>query len=138
MLVRDCMTANPSVCATTDPVVAVAKHMKAQGIGCMPVIDRTGPAGIITDRDITLRCVAGDLDPRDTPVGRIMSTEPLCVRPDVEAAECLEMMRNKGVRRLLVIDDHGATSGIVSLSDLANGDLGHEQVGRTLHDICKG
>ena len=121
MKARELMTARPVVMTPDDQVSAAAELMKYHNVGAIPVVaDRQGRklVGLVTARDITVRCVArhrgGDCSVRDT-----MTPGPLLtVGPEAEAAELAEAMRRANVRRVPVVTDGGAIVGIVSQVDL--------------------
>jgi CBS domain-containing protein len=79
------------------------------------------PEGIVTDRDIVLRCVAEELHPEKTKVARVMTTEVHTIHEDVSVEVALEEMADKEVRRLVVVNDAGRVAGIVSLDDFLEG-----------------
>jgi CBS domain-containing protein len=86
------------------------------------VVDETGkgrvPAGILTDRDIVVAVVAREVDPRALTAGDVMSNDLATVRPTDSAADALERMRRRGVRRLPVVAENGTLAGIVTIDDL--------------------
>jgi CBS domain-containing protein len=121
MLARDIMTANP-VCATpADSVQNVATLMRDQRCGCLPVVkghrDRT-LVGIVTDRDLALRVLAL-AKPPDTPVSDVMSTGVSCCLNDARVEEVEQIMIQRQVRRVPVLDTTGACLGIIALGDIA-------------------
>ncbi|MBR4056827.1 MAG: CBS domain-containing protein [Oscillospiraceae bacterium] len=102
-----------------EPVSAAARLLKNHNIGSVPVCSGDGKLrGIVTDRDIVLRCVAADADPNTTPVKEIMSRGILTAQPFDDAEKAAELMSQDQVRRLPVLDN-GRLVGIVALSDLA-------------------
>jgi CBS domain-containing protein len=115
-------------------VLAAAQQMAAQEVGTLVVTDGGGrPAGIVTDRDIVIRCVAEGLPLEDTKVSEIMTQSPVTVWEDTEAEAALETMANQEVRRLVVLDEAERVVGIVSLDDFLEGLMAaSEDVGRLL------
>ena len=102
-----------------EPVSAAARLLKSHNIGAVPVCSGDGKLrGIVTDRDIVLRCVAADADPNTTPVKEIMSRGILTAQPFEDAEKAAMLMSQDQVRRLPVLDN-GRLVGIVALSDLA-------------------
>ena len=102
-----------------EPVSAAARLLKSHNIGAVPVCSGDGKLrGIVTDRDIVLRCVAADADPNTTPVKEIMSRGILTAQPFDDAEKAAMLMTQYHVRRLPVLDN-GRLVGIVALSDLA-------------------
>jgi CBS domain-containing protein len=99
----------------------VAKLMRQSHVGSVVVIDPPGsriPAGIVTDRDIVVEAVAADLDPRTLTAGEIMSRNLVTAAEGDDASWSLKVMRDRGIRRLPVIDAAGELTGIVALDDL--------------------
>ncbi|MGE0160382.1 MAG: CBS domain-containing protein [Gemmatimonadales bacterium] len=122
---------------TTHPdtnVLAAARQMAAQEVGTLVVTDAGGrAAGILTDRDIVVRCLAEELAPENTAVSEIMTREPVTVWEDTEVEAALEKMADEEVRRLVVLDDAERVVGIVSLDDFLEGIMAaSEDVGRLL------
>jgi CBS domain-containing protein len=115
-------------------VLAAARQMAAQEVGTLVVTEGGGrPAGIVTDRDIVVRCVAEGLPLEDTEVSEIMTRDPIAVFEDTEVDVALERMADHEVRRLVVLDEAERVIGIVSLDDFLEGIMGaSENVGRLL------
>ena len=74
--------------------------------------------GIVTDRDIVVRCVAEGKNPTKTKVSEIFTTEPTTLSPDDSLDDAVDALREAHVRRLPVVED-GRVAGIVSIGDLA-------------------
>lgn len=115
-------------------VLAAAQQMAAQEVGSLVVTDSGGrPAGIVTDRDIVVRCLAEELPPGETTVSEIMTPGPVTVWEDTEVEAALETMADKEVRRLVVLDEAERAVGIVSLDDFLEGIMAQSvEVGRLL------
>jgi CBS domain-containing protein len=108
------------VCAAADiPVVAAAKLMRQYHVGDVVVTQNHGgkriPSGIITDRDIVLAVVAPELAPDTITVGDIMRTDLMTAGEVEDVFDAIQRMRDKGVRRMPVVDADGGLAGIVSL-----------------------
>jgi len=115
-------------------VLAAAQQMAAQEVGSLVVTDSAGrPAGMVTDRDIVVRCMAEGLPAEHTKVSEIMTQRPVTVWEDTEVGAALEKMADQEVRRLVVLDDAERVVGIVSLDDFLEGIMeASEDVGRLL------
>jgi CBS domain-containing protein len=105
------------------PLVAAAKRMREQHVGCLVVVDsradgRRRAVGMLTDRDIVTAVVARDVAPPTLRVGDVMSTEIVTVQDADPFAEVLATMRRKGLRRLPVLDTQGLLVGLLTLDDL--------------------
>ena len=83
--------------------------------------DEAAVEGFITDRDIVVQAVAQDLSPRETTVGEVMTPMVATVPATAELLEAIEMMRNAGIRRLVVTNGENQISGIVSMDDVIDG-----------------
>ena len=136
MKVSDAMTRQVSIARPTDTVREVALTMAKVDSGVAPVVDDGKVVGLVTDRDIVLRVVAEGLG-FDGPVSEVMTSgEVLSVKEDDVLADATAKMANHQVRRLVVLNDAGALSGILSLGDVAK-DYGAKQVGKTLEEISQ-
>ena len=103
-------------------VVAAAQLMRTHHVGDLVVVEekngRKHPAGIVTDRDIVVEVVAAGVNPESLKVGDIMGPEVATVRESEGLFEALRYMRDKGVRRMPVVDREGGLVGILTLDDL--------------------
>ena len=103
-------------------VAAAAQLMRTHHVGDLVVVEkkagRTLPAGIVTDRDIVVEVVAAGVNPDALKVGDIMGPEVATVRECEGVFEALRYMRDKGVRRMPVVDGEGGLVGILTLDDL--------------------
>ncbi len=98
------------------PVAEVARLMAADGVHAVVVVDEERCVGIVTDRDLVIRVLAPGL-PADTPVGSVMTADPVTVE-GTEPVDAVQMMlRHHGVRQI-PLTDHGRLVGIVALDDL--------------------
>src|ERR1700750_945932 len=115
---RDIMSAPPVCMAPGESVSAAAMAMKRHGIGTVLVQTGGRLSGLITDRDITVRGLAENRDPRTTRIGDICSSEPGWLGPDDDGHEAARLVRERAVRRIPVLQD-GTPVGVVSIADLA-------------------
>ncbi|ENZ82711.1 MULTISPECIES: CBS domain-containing protein [Caulobacter] len=136
MKVSDAMTSQVSVARPTDSIRKVAETMAKVDSGVVPVVDDGKVVGLVTDRDIVLRVVAEGRS-FDSAVSEVMSDgEVLSVKEDDVLADATAKMANNQVRRLVVLNDAGNLTGILSLGDVAK-DYGAKQVGKTLEEISQ-
>lgn len=134
MKVSDAMTGQVTTAAPTDTVRKVAQMMAHVETGAVPVVDSGKVVGLVTDRDIVLRVVAEGRS-FDSPISEAMTDgEVHSVKEDDVLADATAKMASHQVRRLVVLDDSGALTGILSLGDVAK-DYGAKQVGKTLEEI---
>ncbi|MBM7082905.1 CBS domain-containing protein [Micromonospora sp. WMMD734] len=101
-----------------DTLAAAAQEMRDSAIGDVVVTNGDDVVGIVTDRDITVRGVAEDLDPNRARLNEITSRDVITVSQYDDAVAAADLMRTYAVRRLPVIDD-GRLVGLVSMGDLA-------------------
>ena len=116
--VRDIMSAAPVCMAPGESVSAAASAMKQHGIGTVLVLTDGRLSGLVTDRDITVRVLAENRDPRATRIGDICSGELVVLDPDDDLAQAARLVRDRAVRRMPVLRD-GTPVGVVSIGDLA-------------------
>lgn len=104
------------------PVIEAARLMRQYHVGDLVVVNEPSglrrPVGIVTDRDIVIEVVAMEVAPEALRVGDIMSAELATVRETEGVFETIRYMRDKGIRRLPVVDRDGWLQGIVTLDDL--------------------
>lgn len=122
MKARDLMTGNPAVVTPEDPVRLAAELMRDRNVGSIPVVaDRESMRlhGIVTDRDLALRCLAAGRA-GECLVGEVMTAMGLeTVAPDADQQEVLDLMKRDQVRRVPVVEDGGRLVGIIAQADLA-------------------
>ena len=122
MKCSEVMTVNPSCCLTTDTVYQAARLMKSEDVGSIPILnDSEGRRleGIITDRDIVLKVVAEERDPKNTRVSEVMTTDVVTCRINDDLDQTLHLMEEHQVRRIPIVNDNGQLAGIVSQADVA-------------------
>ena len=136
MNVRDVMTARPRCGAPDMPLSQVAELMETQDIGAIPILDGDQLVGMITDRDIVVRAVAKEKDPREMPSRAISSSELVTVGPDQDLSDALHLMAQHQLRRLPVVDDGNRLVGVVSQADIALEAKG-QSVGEMVAEISK-
>lgn len=135
MQVRDLM--NPSVVsiAPGESAALAARLLSRHNLGALPVCGEDGGLrGIVTDRDIVLRCVAAEEDPGKTQVKDIMTRNCAVVSPEDDAREAARLMAEKQVRRLPVLEGNSVV-GMVSLGDLARSHRCDMEAGKALSEI---
>lgn len=107
------------IASEDESVRAVAQRMAKEDVGTVVVLDRARrPVGVLTDRDVALRCVAEGRDPERTTVRAAMTAPVTCVRETTPIEDALSRMAGAQVRRLVVVDAAGGLVGILSLDDV--------------------
>jgi CBS domain-containing protein len=134
---RDIMTSEVESIRPDAPLREAAEKMKRLDVGVLPVCTGRHLEGIITDRDITIRAVADGCDPMRTRVGEIMTGECVTCHPETSISDAANLMKEKQIRRLLIVDQNDELCGIVSLGDMAV-DYGHDKLtGSVLKDVSE-
>ncbi|MGO4901604.1 CBS domain-containing protein [Bacillus sp. GM2] len=133
MKLKDIMTTNAECCEPSAPIAEIAGKMRDYNVGSIPVCENGNLTGIVSDRDIVIRCVAEN--ETDAAARDIMSTRMVTGRPDMSAEEAGDLMAEHQIRRLPIVED-GRLVGIVALGDLSvsNAD---EKAGEALSEISK-
>ena len=110
-----------SIIATMDAessILDAAKVMSEKNIGAMIIVDKNSViVGIVTERDMTQRVLAKEVDPKINPVKSIMTSKPDTLSPDDSAADALELMQARKYRHLPV-EENGRCIAVVSIRDL--------------------
>jgi CBS domain-containing protein len=119
MKIKDCMSKNWNIVGPETSIAELAKMMRDQDFGFMPVAENDRMIGVVTDRDIVLRCVARGADPIATNVRNVMTARTYYCFDDQTIDEVLDNMSEIQVRRLPVVNRQKRLVGIVSLGDLA-------------------
>jgi CBS domain-containing protein len=136
MKVRDIMTSRVTFARPDDSIAYAARQMAEEDVGALPIVAEGGVIGMVTDRDIAVRSVAGAITPQ-AEVRRIMTDPVVCCSPDDELEHAIELMSNEQIRRLPVCDAGGKLIGIVALADAAHRDPNKKEVGEALDEICE-
>lgn len=123
MNVRELMTSNPATCTRDTSLQEAARMMVECDCGAIPVVESNGqrgkPVGIITDRDITIRIVAEGKNPIEKSVRDAMTDSAVTIGPDESLERCAQLMEEKQLRRMLVVDESGTLVGIIAQADIA-------------------
>jgi signal-transduction protein with cAMP-binding, CBS, and nucleotidyltransferase domain len=100
------------------PIAELAQQMRDEKVGSVVITNDDSLAGIVTDRDLTVRVLAEGTDPGDQTANDVMSTELCAVGPDTGFYEAAQMMSENGVRRLPICDENDELVGIITADDL--------------------
>lgn len=104
-------------CQPDAPIKDVAAKMKDDNVGAILIVEKDKPLGIVTDRDIVLRCVCDGIS-FDTPVEQIMTKSVDVVTEDQGLYDVIRLMHDKEVRRVPVVDRSGKALGLLSFGDI--------------------
>jgi CBS domain-containing protein len=116
------MTREPAVCEPGDSVVQVAEIMKREDVGSVPVVESKSSrrlAGIVTDRDLVVKVLAGGRAIDAATARDAMTSHPASVREDDDVSKAVALMAERQVRRMPVVDGDGRLSGIIAQADVA-------------------
>lgn len=104
------------------PITEAVHVMREHHVGNVVVVEEGAkgriPVGILTDRDVLLSVVARQIEVDALVADDVMSTDLLCAREEEEVLDVIACMRERGVRRVPVVDAEGNLVGIVTLDDL--------------------
>lgn len=132
---RDIMHAGATCVRDRETLTAAAQHMRDLGIGALPICgDDDRLHGMITDRDIVIKCLAAEKDPATTTAGELAQGSAYHVKADAGIEEMLNVMEEHQVRRLPVIENHRLV-GIVSEADIAR-NLPEHEIASFVKAIC--
>lgn len=119
-------------------VLDAAKTMNQRRIGAVVVTEGERVVGIFTERDILNRIVAAGKDPKTTPVGEVMTSPMACCRRDTSLADCKNVMSQKRIRHLPVVED-GKLYGMISMGDILASEVSDKQAAiEYLHEYLHG
>src|SRR5216110_2006744 len=128
ILVRHAMTESPTAIRPDMNAADAAGLMRSEDVGAIPVIEDRKLLGLVTDRDLVIRVIAGRKDPTEVKVRDIMTASPVTVSPDTRLSEARQLMERHKVRRLPVTKGDELV-GILSLGDVAWADASTREVG---------
>jgi FOG: CBS domain len=134
MKVREIMTTNVECIAPETTIQDAAERMKSLDVGFLPICEKDRLIGTLTDRDIVIRGIADNHDNKTTARTVMTSDVYFCFETD-DIEKCAEHMKDKDVRRMLVLDKGKRLVGIVSLGDLSKAQ--QEAAGDALKDISE-
>lgn len=118
-LVRDLMTKTVRTVTPDTPVCDVARMMRDEDAGIMPVVHDGRVMGVITDRDLATRVMAERKDITTTRASEVMSEDIHVCSPDDRLTEAVRVMGEENVRRLPVVDRDDRLKGMLSMTDVA-------------------
>jgi len=137
---KDVMTRNPVSARPEDTVASVARLMKENDIGPVPIVENQKSkrlVGIVTDRDLALKVVAEGRDPETTPVKQVMTTSVITCRGDDDIETALDAMSTQQLRRIPVVDDGNLLLGIIAQADIATRMNEPEKTAEVVKDISE-
>jgi CBS domain-containing protein len=119
MKIKDVMTSGVECVRPETTLQEAAAKMKSLNVGPLPVCEGDRPVGIVTDRDIVIRAIADGRDPRTTRIADVMTREVVTVKETDDVKDAARLMKDRQIRRVVVIGNDSRVCGIVSLGDIA-------------------
>ena len=137
MKVRDAMAKTVTTARKDEPVIDVAKKMKQEDAGFIPVVEDGGRLiGVITDRDIVIRCLAEGHDPRNESAEHVMSKQVTTITPEDDLKDAAVKMEDQEIRRLAVTEG-GRLVGVLSHGNLVQA-IGGATAERVTEGVTRG
>ena len=119
MKIKEVMTSGVECVRPETTLQEAASRMKSLNVGPLPVCEADRPVGIVTDRDIVVRAIAEGRDPRTTRVQDVMTKDVATVKETDDVKEAARLMKERQIRRIVVVGGDQKVVGIVSLGDIA-------------------
>ncbi|PTL76581.1 CBS domain-containing protein [Vitiosangium sp. GDMCC 1.1324] len=135
-LIREVMTRDVEVINPNDTLRDAAEKMRTLNVGAIPVCDGQRVVGMITDRDVVVRAIALGKDPNSTQVADAMSPGIEYAFDDDDVDTVLNRLKEKQIRRIIVVDRSKKLVGVASLGDLT-GEVSERKVGEALEGISE-
>jgi len=137
MKTQEIMTRKVHVAEPTLPIAKAAQKMRELNIGFLPICENDKLIGTVTDRDITIQSVAQGRDPRLASVREIMSQQVFYCFEDDDIEHAAEHMKEREVRRLVILSREKRLVGVISLGDIARASGEQQLAGETLGQIAE-
>jgi CBS domain-containing protein len=119
LLVRDAMRTDVETIPVNALLSEASERMRASNVGVLPVRSGDAIVGLVTDRDITMRVSAEGYSPSHTTVHAAMTTDYSYCFDNQELAEAAKIMKDRRIRRLIVLDGDRRLVGLLSVEDIA-------------------
>lgn len=138
MKIRDIMTRDVEIVRADTSLSDAARMMRDADTGFLPVGEADRLIGTVTDRDMVVRVIAEGRDPATASVRDAMTDELVFCYEDQDTSDAAQVMAERQVRRLPIVDRDKRLVGIVSQGDLATRTSDDDLVGQTVEDISEG
>lgn len=137
MQLAEIMTATLETVGAEQSIRDAARKMASLDVGILPIVENERAVGIVTDRDIIIRGLAAGVDIDKTPVREVMTRDMWCLPQDRDVQEAAQLMEEKQIRRILVLNEEGQITGILSLGDLAVRNSDQELSGEVIERVSE-
>ena len=135
MKIREIMTTNVECVPPDTGIQELANRMKTLDVGFIPICENDRLAGTVTDRDIVVRCLAEGKDTGTCQASDIMTEDVFWCFEDQDVKDVAERMRDKDVRRMLILNKGKRLVGVVSIGDISK--VEEKETAKTLKDIAE-
>lgn len=136
MQIKDIMTRSVDSITPDTPIHQIARKMRDDDVGALPVVENGKILGVVTDRDIVIRGIAENgAGLSEKTADKVMTRDVLRCREDQSLDDLQKEMQSGTVRRMVVTDSEDKLVGMVSLGDLARNEA--RKAGEALRDISK-
>lgn len=135
MTLKEIMTQDVESIPADTTIHNAAQKMASLNVGVLPVVDGEELVGVITDRDIAIRAVAEGMEPDVATVRDVMTASAECCHDEDQVERAAELMEQRQIRRVLVVDEDDCLCGIVSLGDLATRTGDHDLPEEVLEEV---
>jgi len=135
MRIREIMTANVECVSPDTGITELANKMKVLDVGFLAICENDRLAGTVTDRDIVIRGIAGGCDLNTCKAHDIMTPEVFWCYEDDDVKDVARKMRDKEVRRMLILNQRKRLVGVVSIGDISK--VEEKESGKILRDITQ-
>jgi len=117
-MLREIINRNP-VCVTSDMTARdMADLMEIHNVGSVIVLQEGKPVGIVTDRDLVIRCLSKNRDSNLCTASDIMTRAPRTMKETDGLYDCIRVMREAQIRRMPIVDEEGTITGIITFDDI--------------------
>ena len=119
---KEVMTHDPICCHPAEPVTRAAALMRDHDVGSIPVVESSGSkrlVGIVTDRDLVVKVLAKGHGVEAATVGEAMTSNPTSCGEDEDVERAVQLMKERQVRRMPIVDGGGSLVGIIAQADIA-------------------
>jgi CBS domain-containing protein len=137
--IKEIMSQKIKCCTPDSSLQEVAQMMKESDCGEIPVVENREnqkPVGVITDRDITIRSLGVGKNPMDLKARDCMTSKVISTSENSSVEDCLKLMEENQIRRLVVTDKEGRCCGLISQADIARS-LGEAEAGKLIKEISR-
>jgi CBS domain-containing protein len=137
MKVSEILTPDPQCVSPDTTLTTAAQKMKSLDVGLLPICQEDRLVGTVTDRDIVVRAIATGVNPNTTTIRDVMSPEVVYCFEDEEVEEAAQLMEQRQIRRLPVLNGEKRLVGILSLGDIAVRNQQDKLAGEVLERISE-